>query len=106
MLQGREVMTPATDRVRIEARVLAAEGKVMTNQEQRCSRCHSVYSGQPYLMAGREFCCQSCSVGSACEHQGIHRSTSVRRYDTMFDRFRQVVRENSPYEVQRNPVHL
>lgn len=75
----------------------------MTNEQQRCIRCHAVYTGLPYVMAGRKFCCQSCSVGSACEHQGIHRPVSVRRYDTMFDRFRQVVRESNPWEVQKDP---
>ncbi len=56
-------------------------------------------------MAGRKFCCQSCSVGSACEHQGIRRPTTVRRYDAMFDRFRQVAKENTPYEVHIDPSH-
>jgi hypothetical protein len=64
----------------------------------RCIRCHIALPGLPYLMAGRPYCCQSCSVGSACEHQGIRRSTNVRRYDSMFDRFRQVARESTPYE--------
>ena len=75
----------------------------MSNEEQRCIRCHAVYSGAPYLMAGRKFCCQSCSVGSACEHQGIHRAANVRRFDTNFDRFRQVARESTPYEAQKSP---
>lgn len=75
----------------------------MTNEPQRCIRCHSVYTGAPHLMAGRAYCCASCSVGSACEHQGVHRGTSVRRYDANFDRFRQVVRENTPYETQKDP---
>jgi hypothetical protein len=52
-------------------------------------------------MAGRAYCCASCSVGSACEHQGIHRPSNVRRYDSMFDRFRAVVRHSAPYEVDR-----
>jgi hypothetical protein len=77
----------------------------MSNEEQRCIRCHAVYAGAPYRMAGRAFCCQSCSVGSACEHQGVHRPTNVRRYDTMFDRFRQVAHENTPYEVGKAPSH-
>jgi hypothetical protein len=52
-------------------------------------------------MAGRTYCCASCSVGSACEHQGIHRATNVRRYDTMFDRFRQVAKSATPYETEQ-----
>jgi hypothetical protein len=56
-------------------------------------------------MAGRAFCCQSCSVGSACEHQGIRRAAPVRRYDAMFDRFRQVARENTPYETNKDAPH-
>ncbi|MBK7126860.1 MAG: hypothetical protein IPH65_13230 [Dehalococcoidia bacterium] len=75
----------------------------MTDELQRCTRCHVTYTTAPYLMAGRKFCCQSCSVGSACEHQGIHRATNVRRYDTNFDRFRQVARESNPYEVGKAP---
>lgn len=54
-------------------------------------------------MAGRAYCCQSCSVGSACEHQGVHRGEHVRRYDSMFDRFRDSARTMSPYE-SRQPV--
>jgi hypothetical protein len=68
-------------------------------------RCHAAYSTAPYLMAGRAFCCQSCSVGSACEHQGIRRAAPVRRYDAMFDRFRQVARENTPYETNKDAPH-
>jgi len=49
-------------------------------------------------MAGRSFCCNSCSVGSACEHQGVRRDAEVRRYDTMFDRFREGVRVSNPFE--------
>jgi hypothetical protein len=75
----------------------------MHNETQRCIRCHAEYTTAPYVMAGRKFCCQSCSVGSACEHQGIHRAVAVRRFDTMFDRFRQVVREKTPYEVGKEP---
>ena len=75
----------------------------MTNEPQRCVRCHSTYTAAPGLMAGRKFCCQSCSVGSACEHQGIHRAANVRRFDTNFDRFRQVARESTPYEAQKSP---
>ena len=70
----------------------------MTNEPQRCIRCHSPYTTAPHIMAGRKFCCASCAVGSACEHQGVRRSESVRRYDAMFDRFRQVATENTPYE--------
>ena len=78
----------------------------MTDEAQRCIRCYSIYAGAPHLMAGRKYCCASCSVGSACEHQGIRRPVSVRRYDAMFDRFRQVARENTPYETQKEPgVH-
>ena len=68
---------------------------------RRCIRCYSAYAGKPHLMAGREYCCASCSVGSACEHQGVHRAANVRRYDSMFDRFRQAARESTPYEVER-----
>lgn len=64
----------------------------------RCIRCHAAYLTPPHIMAGRAYCCASCSVGSACEHQGIHRPANVRRFDTMFDRFRQVVRHATPYE--------
>ncbi|MCC7364496.1 MAG: hypothetical protein IT303_08985 [Dehalococcoidia bacterium] len=78
----------------------------MTSPAQnRCIRCYSRYSTPPYLMAGRPYCCQSCSVGSACEHQGIHRAANVRRFDSNFDRFRQVVREKSPYEESRPGTH-
>jgi hypothetical protein len=71
----------------------------------KCIRCHSVLTKPPYLMAGRGYCCQSCSVGSACEHQGIHRAANVRRYDSMFDRFRQAARSASPYEPRRVDHH-
>lgn len=67
----------------------------------RCIRCYSAFTGPPYLMAGRAYCCPSCSVGSACEHQGVHRSINVRRYDAMFDRFRQSAKRSSPYEERR-----
>jgi hypothetical protein len=70
-------------------------------EAKRCIRCHVVLTAPPYLMAGRPYCCQSCSVGSACEHQGIHRAANVRRYDSMFDRFRQVARTSTPYEPAR-----
>lgn len=68
---------------------------------ERCIRCYARLVTPPYLMAGRPYCCQSCSVGSACEHQGIFRSANVRRYDSNFDRFRRVVRGKSPYEDNR-----
>ncbi len=55
-------------------------------------------------MAGRSYCCASCSVGSACEHQGIHRPSNVRRFDTMFRPFRAVVRDAAPYEEDRSRV--
>ncbi len=67
----------------------------------KCVRCYTGLTEAPYLMAGRAFCCQSCSVGSACEHQGVHRAANVRRYDTMFDRFRQAATEATPYEPRR-----
>jgi hypothetical protein len=68
---------------------------------RRCSRCFAAYTGKPHIMAGREYCCASCSVGSACEHQGVHRASNVRRFDSNFDRFRQAAREATPYEVER-----
>ena len=52
-------------------------------------------------MAGRAYCCASCSVGSACEHQGIHRPSNVRRFDSMFDPFRKVVRHAATFETDR-----
>ncbi len=64
----------------------------------RCIRCYATFVPPPYLMAGRAYCCQSCSVGSACEHQGVRRAANVRRYDAMFDRFRQAAKESTPYE--------
>lgn len=77
----------------------------MAATESRCVRCYATYSTPPHIMAGRAYCCASCSVGSACEHQGIHRPANVRRYDTMFDRFRQVVRHAGPYEAERPETH-
>lgn len=65
---------------------------------ERCIRCYARLTTPPYLMAGRPYCCQVCSVGSACEHQGINRPANVRRFDSNFDRFRRVVREKTPYE--------
>ncbi len=67
----------------------------------RCGRCYANLPGEPFLMAGRVFCCETCSVGSVCEHQGIHRPPSLRRYDTMFDPFREVSRHGSPYAFDR-----
>ncbi len=69
----------------------------MADASARCLRCYFVLTAPPYLMAGRPYCCQSCSVGSACEHQGIRRSANWRRYDSMFDRFRQSARASTPY---------
>lgn len=67
----------------------------------RCIRCYADFSTPPHLMANRPYCCASCSVGSACEHQGIHRSPNVRRFDSMFDPFRKVVRHAGPFETDR-----
>jgi hypothetical protein len=75
-------------------------------QESRCVRCSALFRTPPYLMAGRAYCCQSCSVGSACAHQGVARSSNVRRYDSNFDGFRQSARSATPYEpvrTERNP---
>ena len=63
----------------------------------KCIRCHAVLNAAPYLMAGRPYCCQSCSVGSACEHQGIHRAANVRRYDSMFDRFAKALEDTATW---------
>jgi hypothetical protein len=71
----------------------------MTNTEpRRCIRCHAVYTSPPHIMAGRAYCCASCSVGSACEHQGVQRPVEVRRFDTMFEPFRRVAHSATPYE--------
>lgn len=70
---------------------------------ERCVRCYVPILGEPHVMAGRQYCCASCSVGSACEHQGVRRAANVRRYDTMFDRFREVVRVGSPFETSKAP---
>ncbi len=71
----------------------------MTNESaRRCTRCYFPFDGEPYLMAGRSYCCTGCSVGSACEHQGVRRDANVRRYDTMFDRFHENVRVSNPFE--------
>lgn len=67
----------------------------------RCIRCNAAYTTPPHLMAGRAYCCASCSVGSACEHQGIHRPPNVRRFDTNFRPFREVVRHAGPFELDR-----
>lgn len=69
----------------------------------RCVRCLAPIRGQPHLMAGRAYCCASCSDGSACEHQGVYRAPNVRRYDTMFDRFREAVRTGTPFETDIAP---
>ncbi|MCK9521260.1 MAG: hypothetical protein M0R74_19880 [Dehalococcoidia bacterium] len=75
------------------------EQETMTQETpQRCIRCYAWFASPPYIMAGRPYCCQSCSVGSACEHQGVLRPTNVRRFDANFDRFRQTVKRKSPYE--------
>ena len=73
----------------------------MAETASRCIRCYHILAAPPYLMAGRPYCCQSCSVGSACEHQGIRRTANVRRYDTMFDRFQQSATHSTPYEPRR-----
>ena len=73
----------------------------MTDVIDRCVRCRAAVEGAPHLMAGRAYCCASCSVGSACEHQGIHRPPSVRRFDSMFKPFRQTVRHSTPFEHDR-----
>jgi hypothetical protein len=52
-------------------------------------------------MAGQQYCCQSCSVGSACEHQNTGRPSTVRRFDANFRPFRAVVKHSSPYEPNR-----
>lgn len=72
-----------------------------TQNPARCIRCYAAFTTQPHVMAGRAYCCASCSVGSACEHQGIHRPANVRRFDTNYDRFRLVVRHSDPYETGR-----
>jgi hypothetical protein len=64
----------------------------------RCVRCHRAIEGQGYLMAGRLFCSQSCSVGAPPEQQGFRRPANVRRYDSMFDRFKEVARRSGPFE--------
>jgi hypothetical protein len=73
----------------------------MPATNNRCVRCYATFSGAPYLMAGRSYCCTSCSVGSACEHQGILRPSNVRRFDSNFDRFRQVAHHSAPFETVR-----
>ncbi len=67
----------------------------------RCDRCLMPIEGQPHVMATRRYCCASCSVGSACEHQGVRRGSATRRFDGNFDRFREVVRHSGPYERER-----
>jgi hypothetical protein len=70
----------------------------MAEASKRCIRCLNAFTGAGHIMAGRQYCCSSCSVGSACEHQRIHRPPNVRRYDTSFRPFRAVVRHPTPYE--------
>jgi hypothetical protein len=72
-----------------------------TETPRRCIRCYAAFITPPHIMAGRPYCCASCSVGSACEHQGIHRAATVRRFDTNYDRFRRVVKHSDPYETDR-----
>lgn len=64
----------------------------------RCNRCAVELQSEPFLMAGRDYCCQSCALGSACVHQGVERDAAVRRFDGSFDHFRHVARHSSPYE--------
>jgi hypothetical protein len=73
----------------------------MPTDVTRCFRCLAAMPGPGYLMAGQRYCCQSCSVGSACEHQHVHRASAVRRFDSNFRPFRQVVNHSSPYERKR-----
>ena len=76
-------------------------GEVAVPEPIRCERCLTPIQGEPHMMATRRFCCASCAVGSACEHQGVRRGDAIRRYDGNFDRFRQVVRHSGPYERER-----
>ncbi len=69
----------------------------------RCNRCAVELESEPFLMAGRSFCCQSCALGSACTHQGIERDATVRQFDGSFERFRQAAHRSSPYERVRLP---
>lgn len=87
----RGTMTPTSA-------LIAHIEEVHVAEPQQCSRCFAAIQAEPHIMAGRIFCCASCSVGSACVHQGIRRSANVRRYDTMFDRFQQSASRSSPYE--------
>ena len=68
----------------------------------RCERCLTPIEGEPHMMSTRRYCCASCSVGSACEHQGVRRGGAIRRFDGNFDRFREVARRSGPYERERN----
>jgi len=72
------------------------------SDDVRCERCLVPITGEPHFMATRRFCCASCSVGSACEHQGVRRGANIRRYDGNFDRFREAARRSGPYERERN----
>ena len=65
---------------------------------EKCSRCLMPLPEAAHTMAGKVFCCASCSVGSACEHQGVSRRANVRRYDGGFAGFRESARKSSPYE--------
>jgi hypothetical protein len=77
------------------------EDNMAATAPARCIRCYTNLSEPPYLMAGRAYCCQSCSVGSACEHQGIRRAANVRRFDSNFVPFREAVRHSGPFEADR-----
>lgn len=73
--------------------------------ERRCVRCHRLIEGDGYRMAGRLFCSTSCSVGSVPDQQGFRRSPNLRRYDAMFDRFREVAKHSGPFEPVKPGVH-
>jgi len=70
----------------------------MPDETSRCVRCHRPIEGNGYRMAGRLFCSTSCSVGSVPEQQGFRRPANIRRYDSMFDRFREVAKHSGPFE--------
>ena len=78
---------------------MCGEGTV--HETTRCDRCLTPVEGEPHMMSTRRYCCASCAVGSACEHQGVRRTSAIRRYDGNFDRFRQVARRSGPYERER-----
>ncbi len=75
--------------------------EVAVPETTRCQRCLKSIEGEPHMMAARPYCCSSCSVGSACVHQGVRRGSAIRRYDGNFDRFREVARRPGPYERDR-----